>query len=244
MKETIKKYISENQIINIRLVMRQNNSGIWNNAIYFYYLTLENDDIFKEIVLCGKFISIEVYDKLPSFKNIYILSYANEIFINTNDITNKNVIDVIHRSVKLQKLTIESLQILEKVNVINKLCEKEFLRYIEFMFVFEVNLDNIYQITTIKSLDTLYLNKYLYNNNLYQALILKILCYVNNNLNKNIKIVIDCYGQDIKFKKILNLIAYNFKVNKFDYIFSYISSAFRKFDNLYDLNLYYHSFYY
>ena len=44
---------------------------------------------------------------------------------------------------------------------------------------------------------------------------------------------------DAKLEKYLNLVRYNFKVDKADYIFTYVTLVFKKFDNLYDFNLCY-----
>ena len=238
MEETIEKYISENKMINIRLINNQN-SKIQPAHILFYYLTLENDDIFKKIILSGKPISVEFCQELHSYKNIDILQYAKKISIyNYCNKTSKNVIDILNKSVNLQKLRIQSYYI-SKIIVINKLSEKEFLKYIKIIFVNDVNPDDVNKIAEIKSLDVLHLSEYEYTNCIESEKIFQIFHYIVNNLKKNIKIVLDWYVENDEFRKVISLITYNFKINEFDYVFTYISPAFRKFDNLYDFNLYY-----
>ena len=69
---------------------------------------------------------------------------------------------------------------------------------------------------------------------------IEILCYVINILSKNINIIFDCYGQDNNFRILTKFLTYNFKIyDNNNYIFTYITRAFRKFDNLFDLNFYY-----
>ena len=236
MEYTIEEYISKNKIINILLsYCRESNISI--NEIYFYYLTPKNSYIFQKIILSGKFISVEIhFCALGSYNNIDILSYANEISV-YRDIPSENIIDIIHYSINLQKLTLQS-SCISSINVKKKLSEKKFLKYIKIMLSEDVNTDDIYELMQIKSLDTLYFLEY-YNNRLSFQNIFKILCYIFNNLNKNIKIVFHCYEQDYKFIKFINLIAYNFEINNNNYIFTYITCAFRKFYGLYDFNLYY-----
>ena len=78
---------------------------ITTNDIYLDYLTLENSDIFKKIILSGKHISVKLYCTFSSYNNIDILSYDNELSVYHN-ITNENIIDLIQCSINLQKLTI------------------------------------------------------------------------------------------------------------------------------------------
>ena len=144
-------------------------------------------------------------------------------------------------SVNLRRLTIQSSQISE-TNIKNKLCEKKLITHIKIIFMTDVNLDDIYDVMQIKSINTLCLREYynLHDNYfLNYEKIFKILCYVVNTLNKNIKIVFNCESQDIIFKKFISLITYNFKINNHDHIFTYIPTIFRKFDNLHDFNLCY-----
>ena len=232
MKQTIEKYISENNIINI-ILSPQKNSEIFTNEIY---LTDENSDILQKIILSDKYISVEIYCEFDSYKNIDVLSYTNEIFIHAN-ISTENLLDMIHYPVNLRKLTLTSSYI-SKIDVQNKLFEKKFLKYIKIRVSSDVNVNDIYKIMEIKSLDNLYLYEFS-NNYLSSEHILQILCYIVNNLNKNITIILDLYEQDKTLRKFISLITYNFKIYDNNYIFTYITPAFRKFDNLYDFNLYY-----
>ena len=235
MESTIEKYILKNQTINIRLTTNKNSKIL--NDIHFYYLTLENDDMLQKIILSDKYISVQFNFDLGSYKNINILPYTKQIEI-YNYITSKDIIDILHKSVNLQKLIIRSCGIYENT-VKNKLAEMKFLKSIEIIFTNDVNVEDIYKITQIKSLDTLHLFEYELNNYIDSGQIFQILCHIVNNLNKNIKIVLDWYAQGDKFRKAISLITYNFKINKFDYVFTYISQVFVKFDNLYDFNLCY-----
>ena len=238
MEYSIEKYISENRIINIWLSYHQEYKISTNiKSFNFYYLTEKNSDIFQKIILSGKHISVKVYFAHGSYKNVDILSYANAISVYYN-ITSENLIDMIHKSINLQKLRIQSSYI-SVIDVKNKLREKKFLKYIKIMLSKNVNVDDIYELMEIKSLYTLYLREYSYKNCLSFQNIFKILCYIVNNLNKNIKIVFRCNEQGNKFIKFISLIAYNFNINDNDYIFTYMTPAFRKFNNLYDFNLYY-----
>ena len=80
MEQAIEKYILENDIINICLSPQQN-SEIISSTIYLYYLEQENSDLLQKIILSGKYISVDQYYELNSYKNIYILSFVNEILI-------------------------------------------------------------------------------------------------------------------------------------------------------------------
>ena len=238
MEYTIEEYISKNKIINILLSYRRE-SNISINEIYLYYLTKKNSDILQKIILSGKYISVNSYFAFGSYENIDILPYVNEIKMCNTKITNENFIGMIHHSTNLRKLTIQSSRISE-INIKNKLCEKKLLKYIKINLIIDVNLDDVYDIMQIESINTLCLHEHLNNNNfLNHKKIFKILCYIVNNLNKNIKIIIDCHAPSIIFKKFANLIIYNFKVNNNNYIFTFVTCAFRKFDNLYDFNLCY-----
>ena len=235
MKQTIEKYISENNIITLCLSSRKHDE-IFTTRIFLYYLDLENEDIIQKIVLSDKYISVRFYYSLDSYKNISILPYVNKISIKS--ISSANIFDVLHQSINLQRLTIRSANIRE-IGIKNKLYEKEFLKYIKIVQSTDVNLDDIYTILEIKSLDTLHFLEYFYSNYLKSENILKILSYIVNTLNKNIKIILDFWRIDAIFIKIISLITYNFKIDNHTYIFTYITKAFRKFDNLYDFNLYY-----
>ena len=237
MKQIIEKYVNENHIINICLT-NQYHTYISGNGIFICPLTLENDNTLEKIIISNKYISIEFYYELDSYKKINILRYADEISFYKNNMTNEGILDVIHQSINLQKLTVKSSHIYG-IDVKKKLSKKEFLKYIKIIFVNVVILDDIYAIIGIKSLDTLCLFQYTRGCYLNSENILKILCYIVNNLNKNIKIIFDFYGQDNKFRKSISLITYNFKINNLDYIFTYIPSIFGQFDNLYDFNLCY-----
>ena len=235
MEYAIEEYIWENSIIKIWL--SKNQSEIYENYIFLYYLTLKNDEILQKFILSNKCISVEFHYELDSYKNIDILSYANKISV-YHKITSKNLIDLIHYSVNLQKLTIRSYHI-SKIDVKNKLYEKEFLKYIKIMFSSDVNVDDIYEIMKMKTLHTLCLREYKYDNYFNSEIIFKILSYIVNMLNKNIKIVLCCNGQNDIFKKYISLMTYNFKIYDKNYIFTYITPTLRKFDNLYDFYLRY-----
>ena len=236
MEEAIEKYISKNNIIKLILYLKQD-SKILNYHIYINCSAHENKNILQKIIHCGKYISVDICYELDSYKNIDILRYADEISI-YNPMTRENIIDLIHCSANLRKLTMKSSHILE-IGVKNKLREKKFLKYIKIMLSVDVNLDDIYELMEIKSIDTLFLYEYSYNNFLNYEKIFKILYHCVNNLNKNVKIIIVFNGQDDIFRKFISLITYNFKINNHNYIFTYITKGFRQFDNLYDFNLYY-----
>lgn len=234
----IEEFINENDIIQITLI-RAKNTEIFEDYIYLYHLTSENDDIFQKIIISRKYISVDFYFLLDSYKSISVLPHANRITILNDMMTEENIIDVLNKTINLQKLIIDSVYTSEN-EIINKLHEKKLLNNIEIIFTIPIDVDKIYQIMKIKSLDTLGLREHLYNNG-YLSLekILKVLCHIVDNLNKNIKIELNCYLYHTTLQKYLSLITYNFKVDNFDYIFTYISPEFRKFDNLYDCNLRY-----
>ena len=239
MKQAIEKYILENDVINICLSFQQN-SEINSSTIYLNYLEQENSDLIQKIILSGKHISVTFYYQLDSHKDVYILSYANEIKIHIN-IPSKIIVDLISPSINLQKLALTSSSISE-INIKNKLNEKKFLKYIKIMFSTHVNINDIFDIMEIKTLDTLHLYDYVSFNieyNLKFEKKLEIFYYVISKLNKNIKIIFDCNRQDDKFRILTNFLAYNFKVHDNNYIFTYITRAFGKFNNLFDLNFYY-----
>ena len=236
MELTIDEYLSENNVVDICLTNHRN-TQILTHKIYLNYLYLECSTIVQKIIQSGKSISVEVYWRLDSYKNIYILSHANEIVL-YEGFTSENIIDIIHHYVDLRKLTLPSSYI-SKIDVKNKLCEKEFLKYIKILLSMDVNLDDIYETMEIKSLNTLYLYECFFDNYLNSEKMFKILCYIVNTLNKNIEIVIDWFRDSKNFMKYISLTRYNFKINDNNYIFTYITKGFRKFDNLYDFNLYY-----
>ena len=232
--KTITKYISKNKKIKICLIER-NVTYIDKDTIFLNYLDLENNDILQKIISCQRYISLDCHIIFSYYKISKILSYVNEISI-TNDLTNENIVNIIDESINLQTLRINS-KCISNIDFKNKLHEKHFLKYIQIVLTSVTNLDDIYQIMEIKSLYTLYLYD-IFNDNLDLEKILKILYYIFNNLNKNIKLGI-YHNIDDKLKKHLSLVTYNFKVNKFDYIFTYIPPAFKNFGNLHDFNLYY-----
>lgn len=231
MTRTFEKYISENDIIKIRLI-KNNSSVIFGDTIFLYNLS-SDDDIFKKIIISGKQISIE-------FNHIFnsnILPYTNEILL-LNGLIKENIINIFDQCINLQKIIINSLYI-SNINVCDKLCEKK-LKFIQIILTTDIDLDYIYQIIKIKSLDTLCLSENLYGiDNLGLEKKLKILYFILNNLKKNIQIIMINYVDKIKLEKYLSLVTYNFKVDKSNYIFTYIPPTFRKFDNLYDFYLCY-----
>ena len=235
MEHAIEKYILENNSINIMLSLFKD-SEIISGIIYLYYLEQENSDLFQKIILSGKHIYIEIYYGIAYYKNVSILSYANEIAVYDN-MTSENIIDIIHQPNNLQKITIKSEHI-SQIDVRNKLYEKKFLKYIQIMFQTYVHVNAIYEIMQIKQLSTLCLDGYHYTY-LTHKNIFEILSCIVNYLDKNIKIILYCDEQGNTFKKYASLITYNFNVDFHHYIFTYITPAFRKFDNLYDFNLCY-----
>ena len=211
---------------------------IYTNTIFLDYLTLESDCILQKLILNNKYICVEFYCQLDSYKKIDILKYAKEISIDCKMIS-ENIVDVISQSVNLQDLTIYSSHI-SSIDVKKIISEKQFLKYIHITLTKDVNLHDIYTMIEIKSLDALYLSEHINGNYLNYEKIFKILYYIVNNLNKNITIVMDCHGKDDELRKFTNPIMYNFKMNYYCYyIFTYITCAYRKFDNLYDFDLYY-----
>ena len=238
MEQAIEKYISESKTININLGSRlYPDLEIDTNKMSLS--CSENDNVLQKVILSKKYISVEVDWKLDSYKNINIFSCANEIIVEVN-ITSENMIDIIYHSINLQRLILTSEHISE-IGIKNKLNEKKFLKYIKIKLKKNVNLDDIYEILKIKSLDTLYFYGSFFDTYLNSEQILKILCYIVNNLNKKIKIVFDCYGLGKTFKKYISLITYNFKIHKnnYSFTFTYITKKFKNFDNLYDFNLCY-----
>lgn len=76
----------------------------------------------------------------------------------------------------------------------------------------------------------------------------KILYYIVNNSNRYFKLLINNTCMNTRtytneLNRYLKLIKYNLKIvkkeNIINYIFNYISNKFMKFNDLYDLNLYY-----
>ena len=132
-----------------------------------------------------KYLSVYIYYKSIFHKNINILSYANEINI-SSFFNNKEAIDIINKSSNLEKLIINDSDILDD-DLINVLNEKKFLKQIKIVF-YDINLNNIYKIMEIKSLEVFHLQPRIIN----PQQISKILCYIINNLNKYMKIVLDC----------------------------------------------------
>ena len=189
------------------------------------------------MVLCGKYISVQIDRELDSYKNINILQYANKIAI-YYWITSENIVNIFHKAINLRYLVIKSSDISE-IDVVKKMAEKEYLKNITIVFTTDVNLHDVNKIIELKSLDVLQLFEYHYTDYLNSEKIFKILSHIVNNLKKNIRIILDMYVKNDKFRKVISLITYNFKLNKSNYIFTYISSTFIKFDNLYDFNLFY-----
>lgn len=123
----------------------------------------------------------------------------------------------------------------------NKLCEKQFLKYIKIVFKKDVDMNIIYKIMEIKSLSILHFEDNLF----YQPKITfenlsKILFYIANNFNKYVKIILDSNHISVR-KLAYTFRQYNFyvKQNKNKYIFTYSPIVFINLNNLYDFNLYY-----
>ena len=228
--------IKKKDVINITLI-NLDNTYILNDIIYLDSST-KNDNIFKTIISANKPIFVKFDSSLFSYKNIDILSYVNEMTI--PEFHNDKKILILDKSTNLERLKINCLNGLT-CSVIDKLCEKQFLKYIEMKCKIDIDLNDIFRIIEIKSLNTLYLKSDIYS--LQQKIdtekTAKILYYIVNNLNKYMKIIMDfSYFIDVE-TKYSNLIKYNFKIEYNNYIFNYVPISFRKFNNLYDLDLFY-----
>lgn len=237
MEDNVRKYLS-NYIINIVFVEVNQKFGIFNDKLHLRRSISKNDHIFKIIINSIKYLSIEFRDFLYSYENIDILSYANEIYISDKIISKKNIINIIDQSLNSHKLIVNYSHI-EDMDIICKLHEKQNLKYIKIITENNMDIFYIYAIIKIKSLDVIH-----FKNDEFASIgldkILKILYYVINNRNKDIKIIIeDYYISYVKLKNYLKFVSYNFKVRGNEYIFTCIPRTFAKFNNLYDFNLYY-----
>lgn len=216
LERQFKEFINEKDVLNIILTYYEDTRVLFHTDIYLNYTLQENDNIFQIIINSYKYIFIEIGSQLDSYTNIEILSYANEIkfWRSLSKENTKNIINTIYKSVKLKKIMI---------------------------YYSTIDLNDVYKIMEIKSLDILHLqfHPYIANNSDLQ-IIYKMLCYVIDNLNKNIKIVISNYHINKKImKEHFKFIIYNFKIKDNEFIFNYIPELLRKFDNLCDIDLYY-----
>ena len=238
MENIIETYVKEYDVMNIILTCHETRIDISYKTLYLVYSLSENDNMLQTIKNSNKYITIKFHYQLHSYKNIDILSYADEIDIYDN-ISKENIINIINKSDKLQKLTDYFSYVLD-IDIINELYEKKFLNYIAIDCNQNIDFYCLCKIMEIKSLDTLHLRIYFYKlNNFDFQIIFKILFYAVSHLNKNIKIIMDGFFiNSDKIKNYLKLIAYNFKVSEKIYTFTYIPEL-RKFNNLYDVDLYY-----
>lgn len=225
--------------MNISFVIHASHHDIDQKKMYINYLYLENNDILQPLINSNKYISIDFKCYVSSYENIDILSYANEINLN-NCVKKENIIKILNKSVNLEKLIANYSNILN-VDIINKLSEKKFIKYVSIAYNLKLDLSNIYRIIEIKSLDTFRCINLFYETDVFHfKTIFEILWYVINNLNKSIKIIIDeYYTYNKQMKYYLKIMTYNFKVNEHVFYFNYIPKSFYKFNNLYDVNLNY-----
>ena len=244
----ITEYLEKNKIINIR-IMDIHHPYITKGVIWINYMAPENNYIFKKIIESNKYISMD-FDLdtifINNYKTInnYIISYTNEIIIQEN-FNNEMLDSIIDKSINLQKLVMYSNNL--DTEIINKLSERQFLKHIKIICKKNININNIYKIIEIKSLNILRLQDFFcVTPKLGLEKLLKILNYVVNNLNKYIEIVVvvsNYYSNNEKFERDFSLIKHNFKFIKkyytLTYIFNYIPISFRKFNNLHDLDLFY-----
>lgn len=239
MERNIKKFIRKKNVICVELTKPGDRFGIFDNMLYLNYAISKNDNIFQIIIKSDKYLSVVLRYKLYSYENIDILSYANECSIFIDHINKKNMMSIIDKPINLQKLTVDYVNI-KDADIIDKLYEKENIKYIGILCSINIELCYIYQIIKIKSLDVLHLRDET-SGSISIENILNILWYVITNLNKDIKIEISSIrSRDYRETEYyLKLISYNFKVNENNYIFTYIPTQVTKFNYFYDFNLYY-----
>ena len=242
MEKELDKYINENDIINI-MFTRTEDTRICDDTIYLQCRFSENNKILRKIINSNKFISVKFDCVFTSYRNINVLLYSKEIEIPR--LFNKNkTLNIIDKCINLQNLTIDSPYGFDPI-VIDKLCEKEFLKYVKIANIHKfIRFDKVYRIIEIKSLDTLFLDHaFCSRYDLQIKQISTILHYIVNNLHKSMKIIIGShYIKGYEMIKFFNLIKYHFKINtddgKHSFYFNYIAATFSKFDNLYDFKLY------
>ena len=133
MEKKIKEYVNKNDILNIKLTRE---TCEFHDIIYLNYLLEKNNNIFQIIISSNKYIIINFSAKLPLSITVSkhdILPYVNEIFIPFR-FNKENILNIIKKSIKLEKLIIPYDRISEQV-ILKTLCEKQFLKYIIFEYV-------------------------------------------------------------------------------------------------------------
>lgn len=230
MEKNIYKYLNKNDILKISLTTKH--THIINGKIYLHYSISKNSNTLQIICNSGKYIIVEFDSIFNSYKNIDIIPHADEIII-PKIFDSETTITIIKKSVNLQKLIIDSPDILDR-KLTNKLCKRQFLKYIKLELKRDSDLNDIYKIIEMKSLDTLHLKIFHDSKK-----ILNILYYVVSHLNKYIKIRIDDICDDLRLCEQRNFIKHNFYRYGNIFIFYYSLPIFTKFNNFYDLNLWY-----